>query len=47
MPAVIGATGVVARETVVALKRLEIELEIPWLQTIAARSTVNLFRHLL
>ena len=47
VPAVIGATGAVARETAVALKRLEIELEIPWLQTIAARSTANLFRHLL
>ena len=47
VPAVTGATGAVSHETVVALHRLGIDLELSWLQSIAARATVNLFRQLL
>ena len=31
IPCVIGATGVVTKDTVVSLKRLDIELDISWL----------------
>ena len=47
VPAIIGATGAVTTDTVVSLRRLDIDLELPWLQAIAARATVNIFRSLL
>ncbi len=41
VPMVIGATGVVSNEVVVATGRLGIGLELSWLQKIAATATAN------
>ena len=47
IPMVIGATGVVSKDTTEAVKRLELDLDIGWLQKIAAVQTCNMFRQLL
>jgi hypothetical protein len=47
IPLVIGATGAVTTETKVAVGRLEIDLDLAWLQKIAAMETVNIFRSFL
>ena len=48
IPIIIGATGVVAHETVEGIKRLDIEgLDIVDLQKASALATVHMFRTLL
>ena len=47
IPLVVGATGAVASETTTAIRRLHIDLDVSWLQKIAAVATVRIFRHLL
>jgi hypothetical protein len=47
VPVIIGGTGAVTLETKHAVTRMNIGLELPWLQKIAATATVNLFRQLL
>lgn len=48
MPIIVGATGAVPRETVLAVKRLQIEgLDIIDIQRTAALATVRMFRMLL
>ena len=47
VPLVIGATGAVCTETCTAVKRLEIGLEIEWLQRIAPMETVNILKMLI
>ena len=47
VPVVIGGTGVITGEVTHAIKRLEVDLEVEWLQKIAATSTCNILRQLL
>ena len=47
IPLVIGATGVVADEISIAIKRLGVGIDLSWLQKIAALETVKIFRYLL
>jgi len=47
VPIVIGATGAVTKDVSESVKRLEVDLDLKWLQKITAVSTVNIFRQLL
>ena len=47
IPIVIGATGVVSKETVIAIERLGVGLDIKWLQEITAKATCDIFRQIL
>ena len=43
----IGATGMISRAVVLALKELDIGMDVPWLQGITAKASVNIVRTLI
>ena len=47
IPLIIGATGIVPDETSAALRRLDANIELTWLQKIATTSTTKFFRDLI